>query len=346
MPVEHPIHPRPDVRHLGRGPRVAPVQRVSSRPRLRRIASWSNATSGRGPRRGLPHRRRAAAWSAAAATRRARHPQAGPARRRRRRRDRRRARAPAAPWRRRAPTGSGSPCAPSRTTPRRSPHAPRRPRSGPSRGRRRRSCRGGAEVARAPAAPATGVRRVCHGRRVARGRARAREGVDARRHPVAEGRQPADGPAERHRVRRAAATARTASCTPASQPAARSPSVVGSACCTSVRADHRDAAVRTREGGERPRHRREVRLDGAPSRVRATSFSAVSRMSCDVAPKCTHSRAAAGPPPGQRHQRDHRVAARTAASASSPVSTLEGPRPRRARRRRRRGPSPVGASAL
>ena len=195
--------------------------------------------------------------------------------------------------------------------PRRRPRSPRRPRSAPSARRRRRSWR-------PPRRPRPGRRR---GRRSAAARcARAtgcRPGPAPRRTPSAARRRSRRSRPACRRRRRTAPAARPPPrpagagrpSRPASQPAAFSPNVVGSACCISVRPMTTSSrwAAASRAADARPR--RPGRRRSRRSRSRASSTSAVSRMSWLVAPTCT---ATASPLADgvlqHAHQRRHRVA--------------------------------------
>ena len=126
-----------------------------------------------------------------------------------------------------------------RRGPRRPARAPRRPRSGPSARRRARSCRARRPaIASADPSAATRTREVCQGSAgSASPSSPATRGHDLG--PVLAERRERAGRAAELRPpagRAASSTRRCASSTPASQVAALRPNVVGSACCSSVRA--------------------------------------------------------------------------------------------------------------
>ena len=198
---------------------------------------------------------------------------------------------------------------------RRRPRAPRRPRSGRAARRRRRSCRPPRRPRRArPPGRRCGVRSVCHGqRRFGAGRARRRSGRATAGPPVAERGQRSRSPAELHGEPRRAGPRRAApptSSSPAIQPAAFSPNVVGSACWSSVRADHERLPMRAGElRAPRPTPPSRSSSSGSSAR-RATSIAAVSNMSWLVAPRWTWRAASPGDRGRQRlDERDHRIPA-------------------------------------
>ena len=122
--------------------------------------------------------------------------------------------------------------------------------------------------------------------------------------------------------------ARTARRTPRSQFAARRPTVVGTACCVSVRAAATWLRCARRElrRGRRSRFRSDA-SSSAPA-PRATSTSAVSRMSWLVAPRCTQRFAASG-----------------TRSRSSPTRGMTGLPPATAARGEGRGVEAVAAAS-
>ena len=133
----------------------------------------------------------------------------------------------------------------------------------------------------------------------------------APRSPSAE-RVPAAPPSSAARPRSAAhPAAHRRRAPPTSQPAAFSPNVVGTACCSSVRAGHRRVPVRSRERRATRPPRGRDRPGPARARVRATSIAAVSITSWLVAPRCTAPRRVA-PRPRAR-------SARTSGSAGVPA---------------------------
>ena len=194
--------------------------------------------AGRRRRSSPPQRRRAAAWSAAAAHSACQSPggrsdapaavrattPSGPAADGRRRRP--------------APTGSGSTCGPSRTTPRPTRRRPPRPRVCPISSRsaaiRPHACPAATEPCRGRAPVSGGCARTSPVPRaeVRRPPRRRRPGRSAVRAAVPTG-PPSETGSGRH-----ARTSSSASRTPASQPATRKPSVVGIACRRGLRQRH------------------------------------------------------------------------------------------------------------
>ena len=179
------------------------------------------------------------------------------------------------------------------------------------------------------------------------------EEADHRRPGRAQRRQRARRAAELDRELRAPRSRRAAPPRrrgPTSQPAALSPKVIGSACCSSVR-----PAISV----WRWRSASRAAARAAPSRSatsgtsarRAISIAAVSRMSWLVAPRWTSPPAEPGHARGERaHQRRHRVAGRRrrAADRRDVEAARRGRRARSRRRSRartgrrapRRGPAP------